>query len=204
MIRSLDGFLPEPGNVESRDFEFQFKIEEFTTTLTSRRIPMKKILLVLAMLAIASLMANATNYQYSFETTAHGDYCDGININTFQFGSSTSNSYVDGYHDYVTNCGRSANQPTLGFKFSLSALNGDWFRGAGVALSDLANAGSGCAIEWADSLHPTGNTGRWEIYEDCNANGGGWFVLNYGYLAQGIATRPQHQGPVRFAIGTTE
>jgi hypothetical protein len=165
---------------------------------------MKKILLVLAMVAVASLMAHATNYQYSYEDTAHNDYCDGININTFEFGSSTTNSYVDGYHDYVTNCGFSANQPTLGFKFSLSALNGDWFRGGGVELSDIVGAPSGCVAVYVASLHPTGNTGRWELYEDCNANGGGWFVLNFGYLAQGLATSQQHQGPVRLSSGMTK
>jgi hypothetical protein len=134
---------------------------------------------------------------YSYEDTAHGDsYCDGVNINTF----GATLTYVDGYHDYVTNCGFSSNTPTVGVKFSLSTLNNDWFSGGGAALTDL----SSCALTYAVNLHPRGNTGRWEIYADCNANGGGWFVLNYGYLGQGILTRPQHQGPVRLSTGITK
>jgi hypothetical protein len=163
---------------------------------------MKKLLFLFSFLAIASLMANA-QLQYHFEDTSHTDfYCDGVSLNLFSFGGAPL-TYVDGYHDFTSVCGFGFNTPQVGFKATIPLLNGDWIHGTSAVTSDLTDQvfGQLCSLVLANNLKPFGDNGRWEFYSDCNANGGGWFVTNFGFAGHGLpgTSSPVQPGPQHVA-----
>jgi hypothetical protein len=147
---------------------------------------MKKMLLVVTLVAFACLTAGAQiTRSYTFQDTAHNNYCDGIHLTTF----GVVPTYVVGYHDFIDGCGFGFNTPQTGFKAAISLQNNDWARGGGQGTSDASldylNGGYiGCELSLFNNIKATGNNGRWEYYYSCN--GSTLYVLNEGFLRQGL------------------
>ena len=162
---------------------------------------MKKMLLVLTLVAFACLTAGAQTVNYTFQDTGHNNYCDGIHLTTF----GAVPTYVVGYHDFIGGCGLSQNPAQTGFKATISPLNGDWARGGGQGTADPSwnyfYGYTGCILSLFNNIKPTGNNGRWEYYFSCN--GSTLYVLNEGFLRQGLPPAKVGLGKSsNFSIGT--
>ena len=145
---------------------------------------MKKMLLVLALVAFACLTAGAQTVNYTFQDTGHNNYCDGVHLTTF----GAVPTYVVGYHDFIDGCGYGFNTPQTGFKATISGLNGDWAKGPGQGTADASfdyfYGYIGCELSLFNNIKPTGNNGRWEYYYSCN--GSTLYILNEGFVRQGL------------------
>lgn len=163
---------------------------------------MKKMLLVLTLVAFASLTAGAQTRSYTLQDTAHVNYCDGIHLTTF----GVVPTYVVGFHDFIDGCGLLFNPPQTGFKASINILNGDWARGGGQGTADasfdyLFGGYIGCELSLFNNIKATGNNGRWEYYYSCD--GATLYVLNEGFLRQGLPPAKVGLGKSsNFSIGT--
>ncbi len=147
---------------------------------------MKKMLLVLTLVAFACLTAGAQTRSYTFQDTAHNNYCDGVQLTTF----GAVPTYVVGFHDFIDGCGLGFNTPQTGFKASINSLNGDWAKGGGQGTADasfdyLYGGYIGCELSLFNNIKaPPSNSGHWEYYYSCN--GSTLYILNEGFLRQGL------------------
>jgi hypothetical protein len=108
---------------------------------------MKKICLVLAVMALASIAASATNINFTFD-----GFCDAMELTL----TGTPKVYLDGVHDYSA-CGTPNVQvggfahtiPTYGSWLDLSDPTFGYLDGLPYGLEYLANSNTKQACNWA-------------------------------------------------------
>jgi hypothetical protein len=178
MIPSLDGFLPEPERVKISIFQ----IERFNINPNfQENIPMKKMLLVLCVIAFASLTASATT---GFTVTFNG-YCDGMSVAT------TTTIAFGGVH-HNDNC---AGDFSNGGGFKHGAAGYTYYIGSAYDFGDplFGREGINSSLQFLLSVagtvtHPV-HCG-WTLYE--GPDGVGNYLLNLGTCT--IVSRPVRQG----------
>jgi len=136
---------------------------------------MKKMLLVLALVAVFSLSASAKTsvYSFTFRDTAGNAYCDGLTLYLY----GTPKTLVDGTHNN-DNCA-GAFTGVNGFKGSVSYLYQYNGTGAVLMVSDPILASTG--VMWLVNT----TYSNWTAWE--SGAGAGEFVVTYGTFVNGTA-----------------